>query len=71
LELPTLLSRDMPREERHSNLCLMELKRSSKEITGRTIVSKSMEMEEAKTLELELTAHQDGGNSGDTKVHTL
>ena len=43
----------------------------SKVTTGKIIALKSMEMEEAKTLELELTAHQDGGNSGDTKVHTL
>jgi len=48
----------------------MASKRSSKATTGRTTVLKSMVMEEAQTLELELTAHQDGGNSGDTKIPT-
>ena len=71
LELPTLSLRNTLREEKPRHSFSTVLKRLSKATTGKTIVLKSLEMEEAKTLELEQTVHQDGGNSGESKVPTL
>jgi hypothetical protein len=61
----------MSREELPSNSSLMVLKSLFKVTTGRTTVSQSKETVETATSELKPTAHQDGGNSGDTKVPIL